>query len=100
MFLRMDCAEQRDVRESGMKLTEAQQAQVKKAFPECHEEMARYLATGAKVVIGRQNDVPEAPPFAITVSGTDFWIDCCNTEAEAVHLCESLGLTVVQLRGH
>ncbi|MBK1902007.1 MULTISPECIES: hypothetical protein [Burkholderia] len=78
-----------------MNLTALQQEQVKKAFPECHEEMARYLAGGAKVVIGRQTDVSEAPPFAITVTGTDFWIDCCNTEAEAVQLCESLGLTVV-----
>ncbi|MDN7577029.1 hypothetical protein E2P84_40880 [Burkholderia cepacia] len=78
-----------------MNLTVIQQAQVKKAFPECHEEMARYLADGAKVVIGRQTDVSEAPPIAITVCGTDFWIDCCDTETEAVQLCESLGLTVV-----
>lgn len=60
------------------------------------EEMAPYLAAGAEVVVYRHNEVPDVPPFAIAVAGTAFWIDCCDTEEEAVTLARSLGLKVNQ----
>jgi hypothetical protein len=56
--------------------------------------MAQYLADGADVVVYPQDVCREAPPFAIGVVGTDFWIDCCNTREEAVTLAGSLGLKV------
>lgn len=66
-----------------IKLTAIQAAHVANVFPECRTEMAQYLAGGAEVVIGLQHEVGEAPPYSITVAGTNFWIDCCGSEAEA-----------------
>ncbi|ENZ78068.1 MULTISPECIES: hypothetical protein [Ralstonia] len=57
-------------------------------------EMAQYLAEGADVVVYRQDECREAPPFAIGVVGTDFWIDCCDSREEAFTVAESLGLKV------
>ncbi len=37
-----------------MELTTAQAAHVAKVHPECRAEMAKYLASGAAVVIGRR----------------------------------------------
>lgn len=82
-------------REVPVKLTAVQAEHVAKVFPEYRAEMQQYLATGARVVICRQNECGEVPPYAITVEGTAFWIDCCDTQDEAQTLAESLGLTVV-----
>ncbi|MBV8471615.1 MAG: hypothetical protein JOY60_17335 [Burkholderiaceae bacterium] len=75
-------------------LTPIQQAHVDSAFPECCAEMARHLLAGAVVHIGRQHEVGEAPPYAITAVGTDFWIDCCPSAAAAQQLARDLGLRV------
>lgn len=76
-------------------LTADQQDHVDKVFPECRVEMAQYLAAGADVVIGLQNEVGEAPPYAITVKGTNFWVDCFRTVADAAAAARRLGLKVV-----
>lgn len=60
----------------------------------CREDLARYLAAGAEVVIGPQREVAEAPVFAIEVAGTDFWVGCRSTADEATALAVELGLRV------
>ncbi|MCI3206431.1 MULTISPECIES: hypothetical protein [Pandoraea] len=76
-------------------LTAAQVAHVAKVFPECREDMAKYLISGAEVLVVQQDEVHQALPQAIVVIGTAFWVDCCDTRAEAVNLAESLGLVVL-----
>lgn len=77
-------------------LTPTQQAYVDQVpFKEVRPALAEFLASGVEVVIGRQHEVPEAPPFAITVHGTEFWIGCCASADEASALAESLGLRVL-----
>lgn len=76
-------------------LTAAQQAHVAKVFPECRVDMARFLAAGAEVAIGLQDEVGDAPPYAIAVKGTDFWIDCHPSVERAVAAAQALGLKVV-----
>lgn len=61
----------------------------------CRIEMRQYLDRQAPVRVCRQTDVPEAPPWAICVVGTEFWIECCKTKKEAIAFAESLGLPVV-----
>jgi hypothetical protein len=75
-----------------IKLTAVQAEHVANVFPECRAEMSLYLAGGAEVVVGRQREVGEAPPYSITVAGTNFWIDCCATEPEAHARARALGL--------
>jgi hypothetical protein len=78
-------------------MTAAQRAHVAKVYPECRNEMASYLASGAEVVIYRQDECgDDVPPYAIAVAGTAFWIDCCATPEEAAALSRSLGLTLKQ----
>ncbi len=80
-----------------MTLTIVQQTLVDAAFPECRKQLAEYLASGVGVVIIRQNECgPDVPPFAIAVQiDPEFWIDCADTEAAAIHRAESLGLKVL-----
>jgi hypothetical protein len=79
-------------------MTAAQRAHVAKVYPECRNEMASYLASGAQVVIYRQDECgDDVPPYAIAVAGTDFWVDCCDTPQEAMALARSLGLTLAHL---
>lgn len=75
-------------------LTAEQASHVAKVYPECKAEMARYLSSGAQVVICLQDECGDVPPYAIKVAGTDFWVDCCATPEEAATLARSLGLTV------
>ncbi len=82
-----------------MALTIVQKRHVATAYPECQSEMSRYLATSAHVVIHRQNECGnDTLPFAICVSGGDFWIDCCRTADEAKTRAERLGLVVHRVR--
>lgn len=80
-----------------MALTAVQQAHVDGVFPEHRAQMAEYLESGVGVVIFRQKECgPDVPPFAIAVQiDPEFWIDCADTEAAAIHRAESLGLKVV-----
>ena len=57
-------------------------------------DLAKHLPAGVNVVIGSQNEVPEAPQFSIAVEGTDFWIGCSGSVDEAAALALSLGLRV------
>lgn len=78
-------------------MTPLQEAHVKKCFPEAREAMAHYLATGADVIIKRQNETgPDVPPYSIAVvSELVFWIDCAKSKRAAAALARSLGLRVV-----
>lgn len=78
-----------------MPLTAIQQIHVAKVFADSRADMARYLEAGADVVIQAQDEVPEVPPYAIVVAGTDFWIDCCATAEEASAFAAALGLRVI-----
>lgn len=84
-----------------MALTPHQAAHVAKVFPEARAEMSDYLARGVAVGIRPQNECgPDVPPIAIwVVEEPAFWIDCCNTVAEAKAQAEALGLRVVQTVG-
>jgi hypothetical protein len=74
-------------------LTAVQSEHIAKVFPECRAEMSRYLRDGAMVDVRRQDEVREAPAFAIYVcSAPEFWIDCCDTEDQARTMALSLGL--------
>jgi adenylate cyclase len=80
-------------------LTPAQMLQVRKASPECKVDMTHYLRAGVDVDIYRQNETgSDVAPFAIQVSNTDFWVDCCETVVEARALARSLGLYVASVR--
>jgi hypothetical protein len=78
-----------------MDLTPQQQAFVDQVPPgQVRSDMAMYLAAGAEVVIGRQTELPEVAAFSVMVDGTDFWICCCESIAEASELAQHLGLRV------
>lgn len=76
-------------------LTEAQRAYLESVPVYCRTELAAYLKAGADVIVTRQREVVDEPGFAIVVQGTDFWIGCCNTDAEARELAGRLGLRVL-----
>ncbi|WP_434716212.1 CYTH domain-containing protein [Paraburkholderia sp. A3RO-2L] len=62
------------------------------------KELTTYLLAGVDVDIFRQSEVEEAPPYAICVANTEFWVDCCHTIDEAAALSKSLGLYVASTR--
>lgn len=76
-------------------LTALQLEQVAKAPRGCREDMEHYLSSGAQVTIEHQNEVGEAKPYAVQVVGTDYWIDCYASAAEAAEAAKALGLEVV-----
>lgn len=82
-----------------MTLTPFQAAHVAKVFPDAREEMADFLARGVAVGIGPQRECgSDVPPIAIWVmEKSEFWIDCCNTVADAIAKAKSLGLRVVHV---
>lgn len=74
-----------------------QSAHVASVYPECRDQMARYLQQGAEVVIGLQTECgPDVPPIAIAVAADrSFWIDCCETIELARARAKALGLRVL-----
>lgn len=59
-------------------------------------EIAEYLRRGVAVHIVHQTDVPDAPPYALTVvEKPGFWIGCFSTAAEADAIAQKIGLVVV-----
>lgn len=82
-----------------MNLTPTQAAHVASVFQDARLQMAGFLARGVAVGIGPQCECgPDVPPIAIwVVEKADFWIDCCNTTAEAKAKAVSLGLRVVHV---
>lgn len=76
-------------------LTPLQRAHVAKVFPECREDMERYLRDGVEVGICLQREVGDSPPFAIYVAARqEFWIDCCASAALATKRAAVPGLRV------
>lgn len=63
---------------------------------EFQADMAKYLNEGATVTVSPQNEDPSIGKYAICVKDTDFWITCCETEAEAHKLISTLGLTLAK----
>ncbi|MDF8365092.1 MULTISPECIES: hypothetical protein [Achromobacter] len=81
-------------------LTELQKEHVARVEPETRAEMARVLEEASEVVIISQDEVGEAPPFAIALqSDHSFWVDCCGTARVADERARALGLRVVHLGG-
>lgn len=81
-------------------LTELQKDHIARVEPETRAEMARVLEEAREVVIVSQDEVGEAPPFAIALqSDHSFWIDCCNSPGVAVDRARELGLRVVHRGG-
>ncbi|RZT35477.1 hypothetical protein EV147_3924 [Cupriavidus agavae] len=79
-------------------LTPYQSAHISKVYPECRADMRHYFETGAQVVVYRQHECgDDVLPFALAVSGTDFWIDCCESPRAALTLASKLGLEVVKV---
>lgn len=59
------------------------------------EGVANYLRRGVLVQVVANNEVPEAPPFALdVVENPSFWIGCFDSEAQAVETAMNLGLRV------
>lgn len=82
-----------------MSLTAAQAKHVASVPPEYRLEMSQFLLAGAEVVIYEQNESgSDDLPFAIAVTGTAFWIDCCETLEKAIAHSESLGLKLLDMR--
>lgn len=82
-------------------LTPKQQNHVMKVLPETRASMAEYLRQGAQVCIYPQDEVPEAPPFAIALLQTpEYWFECVDTESAAVTLAAELGLVVASILPH
>ncbi|WP_434717042.1 CYTH domain-containing protein [Paraburkholderia sp. A2RO-4L] len=67
-------------------------------FADTRAELTKYLLAGVDVDIFRQSEVEEAPPYAICVANTEFWVDCCHSIDEAAALAKSLGLYVASTR--
>jgi hypothetical protein len=80
-------------------LTSAQRDHVLGVFPESRALMADYLRQGVEVIIGRQNEASvDVPPVAISVvANPEFWIDCVESESEALAHAAALGLVVVNV---
>ena len=82
-----------------MSLTAVQADHIARVFTNTRAEMTRFLESGADVVIYKQTECgSDVPPYAVAVAGTDFWIDCCETVAEAIALTNSLGLKLLEVR--
>ncbi len=79
-------------------MTPAQSAHIASCFPECRQDMARYLQARAAVIIRQQNECgPDIPPYAIAVaSEPEFWIDCAESEKAARAKAKALGLRVIK----
>lgn len=76
-------------------LTLRQREHVLRVFPETRATMAEYLRSGTTVVVLRQDEVPEAPPFALAVKDSPhYWTECLDSEADAVAFAGAMGLTV------
>lgn len=82
-----------------MTLNQAQQAHISKIFPECKDQMAKYLSLGVDVIVYRQFECgSDVPPFAVApVDNHGFWIGCWDTQEQATKEAEKLGLKVVPL---
>lgn len=81
-------------------LTELQKDHIARVEPETRAEMARVFEEASEVVIISQDEVGEAPPFAIALqSDHSFWIDCCSSPGVAADRAQDLGLRVVPCGG-
>lgn len=79
-------------------LTPKQQAHIEAAFlgQEGSAKMAGYLLRGVKVVIFKQTELLDAPPFAVApAEAQDFWLGCWPSRADAEAGAVALGLTVI-----
>lgn len=62
------------------------------------EAMKERLCAGGEVVVLKQDEVAEAPPWAIVVSNSDYWIGCEKTAEAAVEKAIRLGFQVRQVK--
>lgn len=78
-------------------LSRHQQEHVAKAFPECREQMQKYLEERVEVVVYLQNECgDDVPPFAVSPKDNrEFWIGCWDTAESAAKEAIALGLKVV-----
>lgn len=76
-------------------LTPAQIAFVSGLPKTFREQTAKYLEQRVPVVVFKQNEVTNVPPYAIAVKtdgSDDWWLECYETEAEALLMVEVLEL--------
>lgn len=80
-----------------MALSSHQKDHVAKGFPECREQMRKYLEEGVEVVVYLQDECgDDVPPFAVAPKDNqEFWIGCWDTAESAAKQASALGLKVV-----
>lgn len=90
-----ECTPAEGAAATASELSPAQQQHLSKVPEHLRVEMAKHLAAGAQVIVRNQTDVPEVGPWAIEIQGTDFWVDCCDSEEGAREQAQLLGLRLV-----
>lgn len=60
--------------------------------------MKKRLLEGGEVIVFKQDEVSDAPPWAVAVKGSEYWITCEKTAEKALEKAIKLGFTVAEAK--